>query len=201
MVLRNQLDILKPAGWIQLVEVEWIDPKNPHSLPELYKCSLMQEWSTKSFGMDINIAYKLEALLESAGFTNIQKVQFRHGYGPLAHSLIQKDASVELYVECFRSLDAKMPPGMWFAGFNSLKSFLLFLHHSFFDPTIEKKAITDSILLNRWHPWRGKDSSGIPQLLGSLGVRDQGVWLPAETRFCFCAKSVERKNCPSAIKA
>lgn len=117
MVLRNQLDSLKPGGWIQLVEVEWINQKNPHRLPELYKHSLMQEWSTKSFGMDINIAYKLEGLLEDAGFVNVQKVQFSHGYGALAHSPTQKDASAELYVECFRSMDAKMPPGTCFACF------------------------------------------------------------------------------------
>ena len=115
MVLRNQLDSLKSGGWIQLVEAEWIDPKNPHHLPELYKHSLMQQWSTKTFGMDINIAYKLENLLEDAGFTNVQKKHFNHGYGALAHSPSQKDASAELYVECFRSIDAKMPPGMCFA--------------------------------------------------------------------------------------
>lgn len=137
MVLRNQLDALKPAGWIQLVEVEWIDLKNPHRLPELYKHSLMQEWSTKSFGMDINIAYKLENMLKNVGFINIQKVQFSHGYGALAHSQTQKDASAELYVECFRSIDAKMPPGTWFEGFNLLKPLLLFLHY-FFVPLVPR---------------------------------------------------------------
>jgi hypothetical protein len=76
----------------------------------------MQEWSTSSFGMDIHIAYKLEGLLEGAGFVNVQKIQFNHGYGALAHSSTQKDASAELYVECFRSIDAKMPPGRCFGG-------------------------------------------------------------------------------------
>ena len=111
LVLRNQLAALKPGGWIQLVEAEWIDEANPHSLPELQRQSALQRWSTETFGMDIHIAYKLESLLDGAGFINVQKTQFDHGYGAKARSQDQKDASAELWVECFRSLDAKMPPG------------------------------------------------------------------------------------------
>ncbi|KAL9596516.1 MAG: hypothetical protein Q9219_005737 [cf. Caloplaca sp. 3 TL-2023] len=110
VVLQNQHDILKPGGWIQIVEVEWIDPQRPHSLPELHKHSLMQQWSTSTFGMDIDIAYKIEGLLEKAGFVNVAKTQFDHGFGALAHKPEQKDGSAELYVECFRSIDTKMPP-------------------------------------------------------------------------------------------
>ena len=61
--------------------------------------------------MDIHIAYKLESLLGDAGFIKVQKTQFDHGYGAKARSQDQQDASAELWVECFRSLDAKMPPG------------------------------------------------------------------------------------------
>lgn len=114
-VLRSQHDALKPGGWIQLVEAEWIDPKSPHSLPELHKHALMQQWSTSTFGMDIDIAYKVEHLLTEAGFINVRKTQFAHGYGALARRPDQKDGSAELYVECFRSIDAKMPPGMVYA--------------------------------------------------------------------------------------
>ncbi|KAL8736868.1 MAG: hypothetical protein Q9181_002259 [Wetmoreana brouardii] len=108
-VLRSQFDALKPGGWIQLVEVEWIDPKNPHSLPELRKHALMQQWSTSTFGMDIDIAYKIGGLLTETGFINVRKTQFAHGYGALARRPDQEDGSAELYVECFRSIDAKMP--------------------------------------------------------------------------------------------
>ena len=66
--------------------------------------------------MDIDIAYKLERMLKDAGFVNVQKTQYNHGYGALAYSHDQKDASAELYVECFRSVDAKMPPGTCFAS-------------------------------------------------------------------------------------
>ncbi|KAI4251097.1 MAG: hypothetical protein LQ352_005064 [Teloschistes flavicans] len=111
MVLRNQLEALKPGGRIELVEVEWIDPDKPHRLPELHKKALMQQWSTKTFGMDIDIAYKLGDILAEVGFVNVQKTQFNHGYGALARQPEQKDGSAELYVECFRNLDEKMPPG------------------------------------------------------------------------------------------
>ncbi|KAL8996933.1 MAG: hypothetical protein Q9188_006449 [Gyalolechia gomerana] len=114
LVLRNQYNALKPGGWIQIVEVEWIDPKNPHSLPELQKHALMQRWSTSTFGMDIDIAYKVEDLLKKTGFINVGKTQFDHGYGALARKPDQRDGSAELYVECFRSVDAKMPPGKHF---------------------------------------------------------------------------------------
>jgi hypothetical protein len=68
----------------------------------------MQQWSTASFGMDIDIAYKLEDLLKEAGFENVSKVQFDHGYGAKARSAAQRNGSAELWVECFRSLDQKL---------------------------------------------------------------------------------------------
>jgi len=58
--------------------------------------------------MDIDIAYKLEDLLKDAGFTNVSKVQFDHGYGAKARSAAQRNGSAELWVECFRSLDQKL---------------------------------------------------------------------------------------------
>jgi hypothetical protein len=61
--------------------------------------------------MDIDIAYKLVDLLKEANFTNITKVQFDHGYGAKARSAAQRDVSAELWVECFRSLDTKIPAG------------------------------------------------------------------------------------------
>jgi Methyltransferase domain len=110
-VLRNHMTILKPGGYIQLVEAEWIDAKHPSKLPELTRQAAMQEWSTKTFGMDIDIAYKLADLLAEAGFVNVKTTQYDHGYGAKARAEDQKAASVDLWVECFRSLDAKMPLG------------------------------------------------------------------------------------------
>ncbi|KAL9561587.1 hypothetical protein ACKAV7_014143, partial [Fusarium commune] len=101
-------------GYIQLVEAEWIDPENladEKTRPQLRKQAALQEWSTASFGMDIHIAYKLEGLLRDAGLEDVRKVQFDHGYGALARSKDQRNVSAELWVECFRTLDEKIPEG------------------------------------------------------------------------------------------
>jgi SAM-dependent methyltransferase len=107
-VIRNYLEILKPGGYVQLVEAEWIDPARPTTLPQLKKQALLQEWSTKEFGMDIHVAYQLEGFLHDAGFEGVQKVQFDHGYGAKAKDSTQGDVSAELWVECFRTLDTKI---------------------------------------------------------------------------------------------
>ncbi|SCO76695.1 related to methyltransferase [Fusarium oxysporum] len=113
-VISNLVASLKPGGYIQLVEAEWIDPDNladEKTRPQLRKQAALQEWSTASFGMDIHIAYKLEGLLRDAGLEDVRKVQFNHGYGALARSKDQRNVSAELWVECFRTLDEKIPEG------------------------------------------------------------------------------------------
>ena len=107
-VVRNLVELLKPGGYIQLVEVEWIDTSRPASLPQLKKQAALQEWSTKGFGMDIHVAYQLEGYLRDAGLENVIKVQFDHGYGAKSKDPEQADVSAELLVECFRSLDQKI---------------------------------------------------------------------------------------------
>ena len=69
--------------------------------------------------------------------------------------------------------------------FHLLQSFLLFLYH-FSVADIEKNTVADWLLFNRWHTRRGKDSPGLSRLLGSLGDRDQEVWVSAEAEPCFC---------------
>ncbi|KAF5565065.1 methyltransferase [Fusarium phyllophilum] len=113
-VISNLVESLKPGGYIQLVEAEWIDPNNladEETRPQLRKQAALQEWSTATFGMDIHIAYKLEELLQNAGLEDVHKVQFDHGYGALARSKDQRNVSAELWVECFRTLDEKIPDG------------------------------------------------------------------------------------------
>lgn len=112
LVIKNLVEGLKPGGYIQLVEAEWISIENPAdqtTRPQLWKQARMQEWSTASFGMDINVAYKLENWLKEAGLEDVTTVQFDHGYGALAKAENQKNPSAELWVECFRTLDEKIP--------------------------------------------------------------------------------------------
>ncbi|KAH6866128.1 hypothetical protein B0T10DRAFT_534374 [Thelonectria olida] len=105
-VISNLVAILKPGGYIQLVEAEWIDPRDPADAvkrPQLRKHAALQEWSTASFGMDIHIAYKLGSLLKEAGLEDVSKIQFDHGYED------KKNNSAELWVECFQNSDEKIP--------------------------------------------------------------------------------------------
>jgi hypothetical protein len=108
-VIQNHVSILKPGGYIQLVEAEWIDPQHPATLPQLKKQAALQVWSTKEFGFDINVAYQLEDFLKDAGLEDVHKIQFDHGYGKKAKDPNQASVSAELWVECFRSLDSKIP--------------------------------------------------------------------------------------------
>jgi hypothetical protein len=108
-VIENHISLLKPGGYIQLVEAEWIDEKNPATLPQLKKQAALQIWSTKEFGFDIHVAYQLEDFLRAAGLEDVQKIQFDHGYGKKAKDQGQASISSELWVECFRSLDTKIP--------------------------------------------------------------------------------------------
>jgi SAM-dependent methyltransferase len=107
-VIRNYLEILKPGGYLQLVEAEWINPLQPMELPQLKKQAILQKWSTEQFEMEIDIAYQLEEHLHNAGFDRIQKVQFDHGYGAKAKDPVFANPSAELWVDCFRSLDTKI---------------------------------------------------------------------------------------------
>lgn len=112
LVISNLVEALKPGGYIQLVEAEWIDPENladETTRPQLRKQAKLQEWSTASFGMDIHVAYKLEGWLKDVGLEDVGKVQFDHGYGALAKVEDQRNVSAELWVECFRTLDEKIP--------------------------------------------------------------------------------------------
>jgi hypothetical protein len=108
--VKNYLEILKPGGVLQLVEAEFV-PKTPHAddRPQLRKQAALQIWATASFGMDIDIAYKMEELLTEAGLKDVQKVSFDHGYGALAVDPAQKNVSAEVFVECFRTVDTKVP--------------------------------------------------------------------------------------------
>ncbi|GKZ76891.1 hypothetical protein AnigIFM56816_008997 [Aspergillus niger] len=112
--LGNLRSVLKPGGWIQLVEAQWVDrdaPFDPVEFPNLAKMSEMQKWSTDAFGMNAYIAYELEELLRHSGFVNITKTSFAIGYGAVAREEQWKVTSAYLLVEGYRSLGHKMPPG------------------------------------------------------------------------------------------
>ncbi|GKZ42338.1 hypothetical protein AbraIFM66951_001421 [Aspergillus brasiliensis] len=113
-VVRNLRSVLKPGGWIQLVEAQWVDrdtPFDPVKFPNLAKMSEMQKWSTAAFGMNAYIAYELEDLLRGLGFVNITKTSFALGYGAMAREEQWRVASAYMSVEAYRSLGHKLPHG------------------------------------------------------------------------------------------
>lgn len=110
----NLRSVLKPGGWIQLVEAQWVDrdtPFDPVKFPTLAKMTEFERWSTAAFGMNAYIAYELEDLLSDLGFRNIKKTSFALGYGAMAREEQWKVTSAHILVEGFRSLGHKMPPG------------------------------------------------------------------------------------------
>ncbi|RAL06092.1 class I SAM-dependent methyltransferase [Aspergillus ibericus CBS 121593] len=111
--LTNLLSLLRPGGWLQLVECQWVDrdePVDPIKSPKLAKMSEMQKWSTAAFGMNIYIAYELKKLLQDLGFQNITKTSLTLGYGSKAREEHWKVPSAHMWVSGFRSLGHKMPP-------------------------------------------------------------------------------------------
>ncbi|KAH6632430.1 hypothetical protein F5144DRAFT_533970 [Chaetomium tenue] len=113
-VVKNHFSLVKPGGWIQLVEGQWVDrdhPFDPVTHPNLDKMYRMQWWCTENFGMDMFIGYKLEDLLKEAGFKNVHKTQYTLGYGALAKSPEWKKRSVDMWVHTFRGLGALLPKG------------------------------------------------------------------------------------------
>jgi SAM-dependent methyltransferase len=110
IAVKNYVDILKPGGVLHLVEAEFVSKTPvPDNLPQLQKQAALQVWATESFGMDIDIAYKMEALLSEAGLKDVQKMTFDYGFGALAVDPAQKNVSAEAFVECFRTVDTKIP--------------------------------------------------------------------------------------------
>ncbi|PWY96546.1 hypothetical protein BO94DRAFT_619655 [Aspergillus sclerotioniger CBS 115572] len=92
--LSNLCSLLKPGGWMQLVERQWVDRDkhfDPVKFLTLAKMSKMQRWSTAAFKMNIYVAYELEGLLQDSGLLNITKLR-------------------SLWAMRFRSLSHKIPP-------------------------------------------------------------------------------------------
>ena len=111
-VLRNHYEILKPNGWIQLVEGRWVDREHSFDTqksPALAKMTKLQKWTTAAFGMDIYVAYELEGLLRRAGFVNISTRTFELGYGAKAKDLGWRSKSTDMWIDTFRAFAHKMP--------------------------------------------------------------------------------------------
>ena len=113
-MIRNHASLLKPGGWIQLVECEWIDHGHPVDVakcPLIAKMLRLLEWTISNLGGDTFVAYRLENLLKDAGFQHVQKTQFDVGYGALAKEEQWRRPSAEIWVDVFTALAPKIPEG------------------------------------------------------------------------------------------
>ncbi|EFY85513.1 methyltransferase family protein [Metarhizium acridum CQMa 102] len=113
-VLKNHYSLLKPGGYIELVEAQWID--RDHSFdaskfPNLAKITKVQQWSGSNFGMDMYIAYRLEELLQQAGFKVVSKTQYSLGYGAKAREEKWREKSADMWIDTFRGFGQKWPVG------------------------------------------------------------------------------------------
>ncbi|KAG7286254.1 hypothetical protein NEMBOFW57_008561 [Staphylotrichum longicolle] len=113
VVIRNHASLLKPGGWIQLVEGEWVDHSRPvdaEKCPRIAKMFVLMEW-VSNLGNDVFVANHLEDLLKDAGFQDVQKTQFDLGYGASAKEEQWKRPSAESWIDLFKGLGTKMPEG------------------------------------------------------------------------------------------
>lgn len=111
-MVHNLVELVKPGGYVQLVEAQWIIPDVSDQRPEQKKLNLVQTWSTESFGMDIHVWNKLETLLRAEGCEDIVVESFDLGYGAEAKRPEDRNVSAELWVESFRHLASKIT-GEW----------------------------------------------------------------------------------------
>lgn len=105
-VVGNLLKLLKPGGYIQLVEVEW-DDKSTDRSPMFQKHTTLYTYRGIQAGMDTDIAYRLEDLLRDAGCKDVTKVQFDHGFGKMAREKEFVESSAQLLIQGFRPLGGK----------------------------------------------------------------------------------------------
>lgn len=110
--IQRLLRLVKPGGWIELVEVVWVDnniPIDANAQPELAKQRVLECWTCDYHGFDIQVATKLEGLLKNAGCANVTKYEYDLGIGAKANQEEWKAPSAEMWDEIFRSFEHKMP--------------------------------------------------------------------------------------------
>lgn len=83
-VIHTLTDAVKPGGYIQLVEAEWVLSSYTEEQPEQKKLAIVQDWSCSSSGMNVHIWKKTAGILENCGFLDIMETPFDLGYGATA---------------------------------------------------------------------------------------------------------------------
>lgn len=108
-VVERLVSLVKPGGYIQLVEAEWVLPEYGAEQVQQQKLGLVQEWSTASSGMDVHIWRRLGALLGEKGMVDVDIENFNLGYGKTATRHEDRTWTAELLPQSFRHLARKIP--------------------------------------------------------------------------------------------
>ena len=101
--------MVKPGGYIQLVEAEWVQSSYSEEQPQQQRLGLVQSWSTESAGMDVQIWKKLPGLLKERGLTTIRVETFNLCYGATATREQDRTWTAELLPQSFRHLARRIP--------------------------------------------------------------------------------------------
>jgi SAM-dependent methyltransferase len=113
-VLANLATVVKPGGVLQLVEAEWVLSSYSDEQVHQKKLAKVQEWSTRSSGMDVHIWKKFPDLLLPLGFVDMKVETFNLGYGATSTRPEDRIWTAELLPQSFRHLARKIP-GMYHA--------------------------------------------------------------------------------------
>ncbi|PHH91986.1 hypothetical protein CDD83_9433 [Cordyceps sp. RAO-2017] len=103
------LGLVKPGGWLELVEVVWVDNDVEITHPELAKQKIFQTWTCDQHGFDIDVGHKLERMLQQAGCQKVAKYEYELGIGAKAKRDYWKGKSMQMWNETYRSFEYKVP--------------------------------------------------------------------------------------------
>lgn len=78
-LLKQAIQVLKPGGWVELVEIHVIPSSYDNSLPE--NSQIMELYNLLAgiggkIGIDLAVAQKFKAMMEAAGFEDVQEEVF-----------------------------------------------------------------------------------------------------------------------------
>jgi hypothetical protein len=87
LLLTECMNALKPGGWLEVIEMDCKPASDDNSLPDNSQVTeffrLVKEAATSAtIGFDLDIASKLEGLIQDAGFANVVEEQLKLPLGP-----------------------------------------------------------------------------------------------------------------------
>lgn len=111
--VRNLIALVKPGGWIQLVEMEWCEEMMKSGGPwtQKFTQAIKELFSMVSSGQGVDLREKLTPMLEAAGLVNIDYKILVTPFGALANEKIRPTSEASLFATSMGvSMTTKMLP-------------------------------------------------------------------------------------------